>query len=71
MYYVLFAAFVLVVKGKYIGVRSYSRAYRLLQRFAGRGRGASYHIKGNIYVKACVQSVLTYGTETWAMKKLI
>ena len=27
-------------------------------------RGASYHIKGKIY-KACVQSVLTYGTETW------
>ena len=25
-------------------------------------RGASYHIKGKIY-KACVQSVLTYGTE--------
>ena len=24
--------------------------------------------KGEIY-KACVQSVLTYGTETWAMKK--
>ena len=31
-------------------------------------RGASYHIKGKIY-KACVQSVLKYGTETWAMKK--
>ena len=30
-------------------------------------RSASYHIKGKIY-KACVQSVLTYGTETWAMK---
>ena len=30
-------------------------------------RGASYRIKGKIY-KACVQSVLTYGTETWAMK---
>ena len=30
--------------------------------------GASYHIKGKIY-KACVQSVLTYGTETWATKK--
>ena len=30
-------------------------------------RGASYHIKGKIY-KACVQSVLKYGTETWAMK---
>ena len=29
--------------------------------------GASYHIKGKIY-KACVQSALTYGTETWAMK---
>ena len=28
-------------------------------------RGASYRIKG----KACVQSALTYGTETWAMKK--
>ena len=30
-------------------------------------RGASYHIKGRIY-SACVQSVLIYGTETWAMK---
>ena len=30
-------------------------------------RGASYHIKGKIY-KARVQSVLTYGTETWEMK---
>ena len=30
--------------------------------------GASYCIKGKIY-KACVQSALTYGTETWAMKK--
>ena len=28
---------------------------------------ASYRIKGKIY-RACVQSVLTYGTETWAMK---
>ena len=31
-------------------------------------RGASYRIKGKI-CKACVQSALTYGTETWAMKK--
>ena len=31
-------------------------------------RGASYRIKGKIY-KACVQSVLKYGTETWAMKE--
>ena len=31
-------------------------------------RGASYRIKGKIY-RACAQSVLTYGTETWAMKK--
>ena len=37
-----------------------SRSYLL-------ARGASYRIKGKIY-KACVQSVLTYGTETWAMK---
>ena len=29
--------------------------------------GASYHIKGKIY-RAHVQSVLTYGTETWMMK---
>ena len=29
--------------------------------------GASYHIKGKIY-RACVQSVLTYGTETWAIR---
>ena len=33
-------------------------------------QGASYRMKGKIY-KACVQSVLTYGTETWAMKKQI
>ena len=32
----------------------------------GAGR-ASYHIKGKIY-RACVQSVFTYWTETWAMK---
>ena len=31
-------------------------------------RGASYCIKRKIY-RACVQSVLTYGIETWAMKK--
>ena len=31
-------------------------------------RGASYRIKERIY-RACVQSALTYGTETWAMKK--
>ena len=31
-------------------------------------QGASYGIKGKIY-KARVQSALTYGTETWAMKK--
>ena len=31
-------------------------------------RGSSYRIKGEIY-KACVQSAMTYGTETWAMKK--
>ena len=30
-------------------------------------RGASYRIKGRIY-SACVQSVLIYGTETWAVK---
>ena len=30
--------------------------------------GASYRIKGKIY-KACVRSALTYGTETYAMKK--
>ena len=29
--------------------------------------GTSYHIKGKIY-RACVQSELTYGTETFAMK---
>ena len=28
--------------------------------------GASYRVKGRIY-SACVQSVLIYGTETWAM----
>ena len=32
--------------------------------------GASYYTKGNIY-RACVQNVLTYGTETWAIKKKI
>jgi hypothetical protein len=30
-------------------------------------QGASFHIKGKIY-RACVQGVLTYGTETWVMK---
>ena len=30
-------------------------------------RGASHRMKGKIF-RACVQSVLTYGTETWAMK---
>ena len=30
-------------------------------------QGASYRIKGKVY-KACVQKVLTYGTETWTMK---
>ena len=29
-------------------------------------QGALYHLKGNIY-RACVQSVFTYGTETWMM----
>ena len=43
--------------GKIQGVISYSD-----------GRGASYRIKGRIY-RACVQSALTYGTETWTMKK--
>src|SRR6184192_4361339 len=32
-------------------------------------RGASLRVKGKIY-KACVQSVLVYGSETWAMKKV-
>ena len=36
--------------------------------FVMTARGASYCIKGKIY-RACVQSVLAYGTETWAMKK--
>ena len=31
-------------------------------------RDTSYRIKGKIY-KACVQSALIYGTETWAMKE--
>ena len=30
-------------------------------------RGASHCMKGKIF-RACVQSVLIYGTETWAMK---
>ena len=30
-------------------------------------QGASYHIKGKIY-RTCVQSVLTYGTDTWVLK---
>ena len=30
-------------------------------------RGASLRMKDVVY-KACVRSVLTYGTETWAMK---
>lgn len=31
------------------------------------GKGASLNLKGKIY-KACVQRVLVYGSETWAMK---
>ena len=33
-------------------------------------RGASYHVKGRIYriYSVCVQRILIYGTETWAMK---
>ena len=34
---------------------------------SSRSGGASYHVKGKMY-RACVQSVLKYGTETWAMK---
>ena len=30
-------------------------------------RGTSLTVKGKIY-KACVQSVMMYGSETWAMK---
>jgi len=30
-------------------------------------RGASYFMNGKMF-RACVQSVLTYGTETWAVK---
>ena len=30
-------------------------------------RGASLKVKGKLY-SACVQSVMTYGSETWAMK---
>ena len=30
-------------------------------------RGASLSIKGKVY-RACVQAVLVYGSETWAMK---
>ena len=30
-------------------------------------RGTSLNVKGKIY-KACVQSVMMYGSETWAMK---
>ena len=33
----------------------------------GPGAGSSYRIKGKMY-RACVQSALTYRTETWAMK---
>ena len=33
-------------------------------------RGASNHTKGQIF-RAYVQSVLTYGTETWVMKAVI
>ena len=31
------------------------------------GRGASYFMNGKMF-RACVQSVLTYGIETWALK---
>ena len=32
--------------------------------------GASYHIEGKMY-RACVHSLLIYGTQTWAMKAVI
>ena len=32
-------------------------------------RGASLRVKGKIY-RVCVQRVLVYGSETWAMKKV-
>src|SRR3989442_13507492 len=32
-------------------------------------RGASLRVKGKIY-RGCVQRVLVYGSETWAMKKI-
>ena len=32
-------------------------------------RGASLRVKGKMY-RACVQRVLVYGSETWAMKKV-
>ena len=44
-----------------LGLRS--RSYRPILTV----RGASHRMKGKIF-RACVQSVLTYGTETWAMK---
>ena len=39
-----------------------------LQRSGYRDFAVSYNIKGKIY-RTCVQSVLTFGTETRAMKK--
>ena len=41
------------------------KVYRTLTILAARQ--ASLKLKGNIY-RTCVQSVLVYGSETWAMK---
>ena len=41
--------------------------FKELSSFILTVRGASYRIKGRIY-SACVQSVLIYGTETWAIE---
>ena len=44
-----------------------SRSYRPSLQPILTARGASYFMNGKMF-RACVQSVLTYGTETWAVK---
>jgi hypothetical protein len=48
-------------------VRVAWRKYNLLKPMLAR-RGASWKVKGKIY-RACVQSVLVYGSETWPIRR--
>ena len=49
---------------------AWAKFNRALSHFA-TVRGASYRIQRTGSDSACVQSVLIYGTETWAMRLMI